>query len=268
MKRILAVGIAVAALALTACEQIDTGNVGIESTLGQVKDKALPPGIYSSVFKTVYEVSSKENSFELNDLKPKTIDNVTLEDLDVSVYWKISGEAAPRIAVKYAGDFVRGQDGYLVGANLVMRNAREAAYNAANKHHSSVVHTKRTDIASDTQALLQAKLDTEMKGAFEITNVVVRNILTDRALEQSIRAAAQVEFETRQKQQQKALAQAEAERLKIEAEGVARANEIIARSITNQLIELKRVEATAAFAKQGTHTVILPQGTQPLVQVK
>lgn len=267
MKRLL-LGLAIAVTALAGCEQIDTGNVGIESTLGQVKDKALPPGVYSTVFKTVYEISGKENAFELNDLKPKTQDNITLEDLDISVYWKVNGSLAPAISVKYAGDFVRGQDGWLIGSAVVQRNAREAAYNAANKWHSSNVHTKRNEIAADTQAMLQVKLDNEIKGAFEITNVVVRNILTDRALEQSIRAAANVEFETRQKQQQKALAQAESDRLKIEAEGIARANAIVAQSLTPQLLRLREIEATAKFAEKGSTTVLLPHGTTPLVSVK
>lgn len=35
-----------------------------------------------------------------------------------------------------------------------------------------------------------------------------------------------------------------------------------------KMIELRRIESVTAFAKQGTHTVILPQNTTPLIQVK
>ena len=264
MKRIIA---ALATLLAVGCTQIDTGNVGVESTFGQVKEAALPGGVYQTFTKTVYEVSAKENVIELNDMKPKTADNVTLEDLDVNVYWKIVPGKAPKIMTTYAGDIVAGKDGaYLVGQGLVTRVARQAAYDAANKHHSSVAHTKRNEIGADTHKILQTKLDAE-GGMFEITNVVVRNILTDRALEQSIKAAAEVEFKTRQKLQEKALAQAESDRLRVEAEGVARANSIIASSLTPSLLRMREIEATAQFAKAGTHTVLMGSAT-PLVQVK
>ena len=34
------------AVILTGCTQIDTGNVGVERTLGKVGKDALPPGVY------------------------------------------------------------------------------------------------------------------------------------------------------------------------------------------------------------------------------
>jgi len=56
MKKLL---IIVAAFWLTACSQIDTGNIGVESTLGQVKHETMPPGVYFTMFKRVTEVSAK-----------------------------------------------------------------------------------------------------------------------------------------------------------------------------------------------------------------
>lgn len=267
MKRLIAV---VALSLLAACTQIDTGNVGVESTFGQVKADVLMPGVYFTLFKRVDEVSAKENVIELNDLKPKTSDNVTLADLDVNVYYKIGAPNAAKILTKYAGDAGKNGDGDLVvGYGLVTRLARESAYTAATKHHSSDAHTKRVEIAASIRESLQKELDTDAgKGFFEITNVAVRNLVTDLGLERSIKDAAQVEFQIRQKKQEIELAKAEADRKKIEAQGVANANDIVARSITPNLIEMRRVEMTEKFADKGTHTVLLPQGTQPLIQVK
>lgn len=36
-----------------ACTQIDTGNVGVESSLGQYKTEELAPGVYFSAFKNI-----------------------------------------------------------------------------------------------------------------------------------------------------------------------------------------------------------------------
>lgn len=262
--------IAVFALALGACTQIDSGNVGVESTLGQVKDTALPPGVYQTFTKTVHEFSAKQVALDIADLRPKTKDNVTLQDLDITVYYQISAQAAPGIYVKYAGDVAQMKTGEMVlGSGLVRRVAAEAAYNAVSQHDSSVAHTKREEIAAYVRQAAQHELDTDSgKGAFTITNVIVRNLLTDPRLEDSIKQSAEVEFQVRRKQQEIALAQADAERKRVEAEGEARANRIISESLSSSLIELRRIEAQREFAQKGTHTVLLPSGAQPLVQVK
>lgn len=255
---------------LAGCSQIDTGNTGVESTFGQVKEQTLPPGVYFTLFKTVYEVNTKEIGLELNDMQPKARDNVTLTDVDVTIYFRINPASVARIMTKYAGDMVRDKNGdYVVGYGLVNRMARESVYNAISKHIASEMHTKRGDIAAYIRETLQKEIDSDAgKGMFEITNVLIRNIVTDPRLEEAIKQSAEVEFAIRKRQQELELAKAEAERKRIEAEGEAVANRIIADSITSNLIELRRIEAMQGFAKQGTHTVILPQNTTPLVQVK
>lgn len=270
MKRILA---AIAVALTVGCTQIDSGNVGVESFMGQVKtEQTLPNGVYFTLFKTVTEISAKEIAVDLSDMQPKTEDNVTLQDLDISIVYQIAPVQAAKLFVRYAGDLVYSAEAgaYFIGNGVVKRLAREAAYREAAKYHSSTAHTKRTEIANGIRTALQAEIDSDIgKGTFVVTNVVVRTLVTDPRLEESIKAAAQVEFQTRQKNQQKELARAESERLKIEAEGIARANKIVAESLTPALIEMRRVEALAKFAEnKGTTTVVLPSNAMPLVQVK
>ena len=63
MKTIIAILFAF----LAGCTQIDTGNVGVERTLGNVKQETLPPGVYMTVFKTVEEFTAKEVPLSLAD---------------------------------------------------------------------------------------------------------------------------------------------------------------------------------------------------------
>lgn len=261
--------IILAAAWLAACTQIDTGNVGVEATFGQVKPDPLPPGLYQTVFKTVYEVSAREVPIELNNLSPKTKDNVTLQDMDVTAYVKVDATKASAIMIKYAGDLQWYKEGgsYLVGLGLATRTAREAAYKAAAQWASSDIHQRRTEVAEQIRQEMQDSLDADAGPKwFLVTNVVVRSILTDPKLEAAIKEAAEVEFQIRAKKQQVNLAQAEAERKRIEAEGEARANQIIANSLTNPLLELRRIEMQKEFAKEGTHTVLMGNAT-PLVGV-
>lgn len=259
-----------AVLIAAGCTQIDTGNVGVESTFGQVKEEEAGPGMYFTMFKTVTEVSTKEFSAQLQNMRPKTKDNLTMADFDVDAYYKVDPSKVADIAVRYAGDMTETDKGdVLVGYNFVYRNAREAAYSTAAEFEAKDMNTKRAEISEMIRAKLQSELDhTAGKGWFTITNVNVRNLVTDANIENAIRNAAQTQFEVSRKQQELALAQAEAERRVVEARGEAQANEIIAQSITPNLIRLREIEMQAKFAKEGTHTVLLGGDATPLVNMK
>ena len=87
MKRIFTLALAgLMALMMVGCSQIDTGNVGVIKTGGQFKAEELTPGWHFTLFSTVFEVSTKENGIPFENLKPKTADQITVEDLDIDIY--------------------------------------------------------------------------------------------------------------------------------------------------------------------------------------
>lgn len=220
----------------TACTQIDTGNVGVESSLGQYKKEELVPGVYFSAFKTIIEVSAKENALAMNDLKPKSKDNLTMADFDFDIYFRIDPAKAADLLMKYRGDLSEAdkKDGaQMVGVNLIVRQAREAAYKASAGYPAAEMHTKRSELAEDIVKTMQKELDKDAGvGAFTITNVIVRNIVTDPALEASIKAAGQMQFQVEAKKKEVALAEAEADRKRAEARGEADAIKIKASAIS------------------------------------
>lgn len=234
MKKLL---IAFAAIWLTACSQIDTGNVGVESTLGQVKKEIMPPGVYFTMFKKVTEVSAKELRLQLDDMKPQTTDKITLADLDVDIYVQIDPAHAPEIMTRWPGDVseVRGEDGMRVGINYVTRQAREAIYNSVSKRGSATVHAERTEMAAQIVELLQKDLDESAgKGWFFVRSANVRNLETDPALEKAIKESANRQFQINAKQKEVELARAEAERMRVEAQGIADAIRIKASAVSAQ----------------------------------
>lgn len=220
-----------------ACSQIDTGNVGVESTMGQYKSEELPPGVYFTLFKNVIEVSAKESALSMQDLKPKSKDNLTMADFDFDLYYRIDPAKAADLMMKYKGDLsAPDKDGSaMIGVNLITRQAREAAYRAAADIPAGEMHTKRTELAAAIQKYMQTELDKDAgPGAFTITNIIVRNIVTDPALEAAIKEAGKVQFEIKAKQQQVELAKAEAERKRVEAQGEADAIRIKAAAVSAQ----------------------------------
>lgn len=234
---------------LGACTQIDTGNIGVESTLGQVKKETMPPGVYFTMFKRVTEVSAKELRLSLEDMKPQTKDKITLADLDVDIFYQIDPGKAAEIMTKWPGDAIelKGEDGVRIGNNYVTRQARESVYNAISKYGSETVHTERVAIAADVVKSLQADLDESAgKGMFFVRSANVRNLVTDPALEQAIKESANRNFQIAAKQKEVELAKAEADRKRVEAQGEADSIRLRAAAITAQggreYVQLKWIE--------------------------
>jgi len=267
MKQILS---AIAIASLAACTQIDTGNIGVESTLGQVKHETMPPGVYFTMFKRVIEVSAKELRLSLEDMKPQTKDKITLADLDIDIFYQIDPAKAAEIMTKWPGDAVeyKGEDGVRIGNGYVTRQARENVYNAIAKYGSDTVHTERVAIAADVVKSLQADLDESAgKGMFFVRSANVRNLVTDPALEQSIKESANRNFQIAAKQKEVELAKAEADRKRVEAQGEADAIRLRAQAIQAQGGK-EYVELEAIKKWNGVLPTTMPGTATPFVHIK
>ena len=255
---------------LAACTQIDTGNIGVESTLGQVKKETMPPGVYFTMFKRVTEVSAKELRLELQDMKPQTKDKITLADLDVDIFYQIDPSKAAEIMTKWPGDMVelKGEDGVRLGNNYVTRQAREAIYNAISQYGSDTVHTERVGIAAKVVDSLQKDLDDSAgKSMFFVRSANVRNLVTDPALEQAIKESANRNFQIAAKQKEVELAKAEADRKRVEAQGEADAIRLRAQAIQAQGGK-EYVELEAIKKWDGKLPTTMPGQTTPFIHVK
>lgn len=268
MKRLFLI---FAAALLGACSQIDTGNVGVESTLGQVKPETMPPGVYFTAFKRVTEVCAKDLPLPVNDVRPQTSDKITLADLDVDFYLRIDPTKAPAIMTKWPGDMAELKDEGCarIGMNYVARQAREAVFNVATGFKSDTIHLERVAIAAKAVKALQDNLDAEAgKGLFTVVSANVRNLVTDPALEANIKAAAQAQFALQAQKNQLEVAKVEAEKQRVIAQGEADAIRIKAEAVAKQggseYVALKWIEKWDG--KQPT-TQLAP-GTTPIVNLK
>ena len=252
---------------------VETGNVGVRMTLGNVSMDEVTPGIYFRVpvIQSVQTFVAKETSVDLNDLKPKAKDNLSLQDLDVSVFFKVADSAVAELYVRYAGQHAFHDGRWYPAYNLVATLARNAAFEAAAKHDSLILHTKRDDVAADMHATLQGELDKANKGVFNVTRVVIRALSTDRSIEQSIQQAVAAQKQLEQADIQIRIANKNAEAEIAKAHGIAKANAIINSSLTREYLQHESNLVLQKFAeKGGASTLILPANMQaaPLIQVK
>jgi regulator of protease activity HflC (stomatin/prohibitin superfamily) len=275
-QRIVAAVIAllVAAVLLSSCGTIESGNVGVRTTLGKVSQEEVEPGVFLGVpgVSAVREFSAKEIALDLNDLTPKARDNLSLRDLDMTVYYRVAPASIAELVIKYAGQHTRdeGSRVNLPAYGLLQRLARNAIYEQSSRIDSLVMHTQRDELAAAVRKSLQAELDANDKGVFTVSRVVVRALTTDPAIEKAIQesVAAQKQLETTK--QRIAIAEAEAQVEIKKAEGIAKANQIINQSLTREYLQHESNLALQKFAeKGGTNTVVIPANMQtaPLINI-
>lgn len=269
MKKILAVLMVM--VAMTGCGRIATGEVGVRHNFNKsVNMEAVPEGWYGAVFTSVDKFTVKQTTLEISDMKPKAKDNLTLADFDISVLYTVNGAKVPAMEVKYQGNSAVDSDSgeRFPMYNLIQRMAKGTAFDViGNKYESLTIHNKRTELENDIAVSLQRDLDASDPGVVHIDKVIVRSVITDPALEESIQRSVRVEKQIEAKKQEIELAKAESERQKQEALGQAAANRIISESLDARLVEMKRIEVMGAFAGTGTHTIVMPSDSRTTLTV-
>jgi regulator of protease activity HflC (stomatin/prohibitin superfamily) len=257
--------IGLAILAYLAAYTVETGNVAVERTLGKVNHEEQQQGLNFKmpILTTAREFSAKEIAIDIDDLKPKAADNLSLKDLDVSIFYRVPQERVSELVVKYAAASGRAADGiYLPGFGLVIREARSVIYEQVSKIDSLELHKRRELLQNNVQEELQARLEQSDPGDILITRVVVRALNTDPSIEAAIRDAVEAEKRLEAKQVQVEIAKKDAE-IEIErAKGIAEANGIINESLTAEYLQHEINLALQRFADNDGSVVVIPANMQ------
>ncbi len=263
--RLLAPLILVVALAFMSAYTVESGNVAIERTLGKVNHEELGQGLNFKMplLTDALEFSAKEIAIDINDLQPKAADNLSLRDLDVSVFYRVRPDRISELMVKYAASASRGADGvYLPAYGLVVREARSAIYQKVSEIDSLQLHKQRDLLQTSVLDELQARLDQSDPENFQITRVVVRALNTDPSIEAAIRDAVEAEKRLEAKQVQVEIAKKDAEIEIARARGIAEANRIINSSLTAEYLQHEVNTALLRFADNDGSVVVLPANMQ------
>ncbi len=262
---------AVVALALGACGAIDQGNVGVRKNFNNSIEPGVVEGFYGAFTTSVTEYIAKETSIDLNNMTPKAHDNLTLKELDVRLYYTTVGSKVPGLVVKYSGQHLKGDHGYLPAGGLVYAVAVNAISEEVAKIDSLTIHQNRDAISHDVIKNVQASLDATDPGTFKITRVLVQKVLTDPTIEASIQQAVANQKILESKKILVETAKQDALITVANAEGIAKAQGIINQTLTREYLQHEQNTALLAFAnKGGTNTVLMPYGSgaAPLINIK
>lgn len=192
MKKIITILGILAMTQLTACGFIESGNVGVRTAFGETSTTEESVGFYTSVIGNVAEYSVKEIPIQIQNMTPKAKDNLSLKDLDITVYYQVQADKVADLQIKYSGQSAEGAEGKLLPAfNLVASQAQDVIQKQVAIYDSLVIHQHRDELGEGVKQKLQELMNAGDPNTFKITRVVVKNVLTDGAIEESIRNVVQ-----------------------------------------------------------------------------
>jgi prohibitin 1 len=235
---------------------IPTGNVGVLTLFGRVTGDVLDEGIHLiNPLKAVQKLSIQTQSVKESANTPSN-EGLMLA-LDTSLLFRLDRTKAAQVYQTVGTNYAD---------KIVEPTLRAAIRAATSAHTANALYTNARELV---QQQIQEELTTQLAARGVIVEaVLLRDVQLPVMLKSSIEAKQQAEQDALrmsfilQKEKQ------EAERKRIEAQGIADFQKIVAQGISPQLLEWKGIEATEKLAMSSNTKVVVignPKNGLPLV---
>jgi regulator of protease activity HflC (stomatin/prohibitin superfamily) len=207
----------VAAVALTACTRIETGEVGLRVGFDkQVSGNELLPGSFNqTLVGTVLTFPIKDVSVKVEDMTPLAKDNSTMKDFDALVVYSINQANVSDLYNTKNKSFHANHNGdvYLM-YNYIFNAARNAIYKSARKYEALDMADNRQAMESEIRDIVIKTLAEEkLDGMINVTQVLIRNIVPADSIVASANELVRAKNEYKQKEVEVQTAKKEAERI-------------------------------------------------------
>ena len=229
---------------------IPTGNVGVLTLFGKVTGETLGEGIHLiNPLKAVQKLSIQTQSIKESANVPSN-EGLILA-LDTSLLFHLDRTKAAEVYQKVGANYLE---------KIVEPTLRAAIRASTSSHTANALYTNARELV---QQQIQDQLTAELapRGVI-VENILLRDVQLPAMLKSSIEAKQQAEQDALrmnfilQKEKQ------EAERKRIEAQGIADFQKIVAQGISPQLLEWKGIEATEKLATSGNSKVVVVGNTK------
>jgi prohibitin 1 len=235
---------------------VPTGHVGVLTLFGRVTGETLNEGIHViNPLKSVEKLSIQTQSVKESANVPSN-EGLILA-LDTSLLFHLDRSKAADVFQKVGANYAE---------KIVEPTLRAAIRASTSSHTANALYTNARELV---QQQIQDQLTAELapRGVI-VENILLRDVQLPAMLKGSIEAKQQAEQDALrmsfilQKEKQ------EAERKRIEAQGIADFQKIVAQGISPQLLEWKGIEATEKLATSANSKVVVignPKTGLPLI---
>ena len=158
--------------------------------------------------------------------------------------YRVDGKKAPELLREYGPDYEE---------KLIKQIVRTSVRDAIAEMESSVVYQERTKLQEKIKREVGSQL---MKRYLILEDVLIRDLRLPESVVRAIEEKRKAYEEAQRMQFLLEKEKLEAERKKVEAQGIAEANRIIAGSLTKEYLTWKFIENIQEYAKSPNNTVI------------
>ena len=215
---------------------IDDGQVGVKADFGHIKNESLGAGwhFYLPMVSWIETWDIKTQEIKETAMVPSS--EGLISQLDVSVIYNIPREQAVAVRKTIGMDYRE---------TILEPYIREAIRNVVSGYAVKALFSDegRKEIGENILAFLKGKL--EPRGII-VQDVLLRDVRLPPSFAQSIEAKLRAEQESLQKEFELTKAKKDAEIEVARAEGVAKSNQIIANSISDNYLRYKWIEGLQA----------------------
>ncbi len=254
---------------LTSCiKQIDAGNVGVQSLFGKVQETILTSGLnVVNPLVAITGFDTKTQNYTMSAIHDEgerqgddAIRVLTSDGLeviiDLTVLYRVIPSETPKIlkeiGVNYQDKIVR---------PITRTRIRDNAVN----YEAVALYSKRRE---EFQAKIFEQIESEFKkrGLF-LESVLIRNINLPESVKKTIESKINAEQESQKMQYVLTKEKQEAERKRVEAQGIADYQKIIATGLTDNQLQYEMIKAQKEIATSQNAKVIIMggKGNAPII---
>ena len=264
----IGLGLGVVVLLASMAVVVPAGYAGVQELFGKVNDDPLASGLhFINPLAQVKEMEVRTRNYTMSTVADEgqrkgddsisviSSDGLTVK-LDATIFYSLQLARLPEIYRTIGPD---------VEERIVRSEIRASLRDAAAALSATELYTsKRQSFVEQVTKTLKASFE---KRGITLEQMLLRNVILPDQITKSINDKISADQDAQkmafvlQKEKQ------EAERKRIEAEGQARAQQIVSQSLTPQIIEYQRIQALRDIGAKGNLIITPMGGATPMIQV-
>lgn len=247
--------LAALALICSSCAVVRPGEAGVKQTLGKFSDNISTQGtiFYNPFTSRVIKESTQTNNIKLI-LNLPTKEGLSVES-EISILYRLELQKIPTILENLGQDY----------ESIITSVFRSASSDVCAKFYAKDMHSgMRANIEEEIKAKMLINLEKQADG-IELIAVLMKSIQLPRGLASSIEQKLQAEQDAMRMEFIIQQAKLEAKRKIIEATAERDSQKILAEGLTNEIIQLRSIEAFNKLSTSNNSKVIITDGKTPLL---
>ncbi len=252
----------------SSIRQIDAGHVGIVSLFGEISDRTLEPGLnFVNPLASVTDLDVKTQNYTMsgvNDEGQKNGDDairvLTADGLevviDLTVLYRLLPTEAPRLMRQIGEDYTD---------KIVRPITRTRIRDNAVYYDAVALYSSRRD---EFQGRIFKAIENDFKArGLMLEQLLVRNINLPASVKQTIESKINAEQEAQKMQFVLQKERQEAERKRVEAQGIADYQRIMATGLTDKQLQYEQIKAQRELAASPNSKIVIMggRGNVPLI---